>query len=40
MMSFTLDRQAAEEFLEVYRGVVPEYNVRGRREGVGVVAAG
>lgn len=24
---FHLDRQSAEEFLEVYKGVVPEYNV-------------
>lgn len=25
---FCLDRPAAEEFLEVYKGVVPEYHVR------------
>jgi len=28
MQLFTLDREAAQEFLEVYKTVVPEYNVR------------
>ena len=27
MQQFSLDRQAAEEFLEVYKGVVTEYSV-------------